>query len=442
MATDTSEAYRQLVIYEVYVRNHSFEGSFKGVTRDMERIKALGVDVIWLMPIHPIGKVNKKGSLGCPYSIADYETVNPEYGSLEDFKELLDSAHNLGMKVMIDVVYNHTSHDSKLVQLHPEWFHQDDNGQPVTTVPEWSDVIDLNHPQDGLETYLVERLKYWAQMGVDGFRCDVASVVPVKLWQRARAEVERVKPGVIWLAESVHLGFVEERRRQGLPAQSDGEMYAAFDLTYDYDIWPIWSAVMMGLAAVKDYLQMLRFQAGMYPANYVKMRCVENHDQPRIMSLAASRPQALAWTAFSAFLPGAFMIYAGQESEANKVPSLFDKDPITWNTYNLTPFLQRLTAMKKHACLRKGVFTVLSDEPCIQAIWQSGEEALYGVFNVSKAAGSINVQLPDGNYRDYLSNRVVTVIDGKVDAPPDAVILQSAPLNSFQSFKCHLIDLR
>src|SRR5512137_724362 len=143
MASDTPSSYRNLVFYEIFVRNHGASGTFSEVVKDLPRLHTLGVDVLWFMPIHPIGVLNKKGSLGCPYSIRDYREVNPEYGTKQDFTRLIKQAHERRMKVMIDVVYNHTAHDSALVMEHPEYFHQDENGHPVTTVPEWSDVIDL-----------------------------------------------------------------------------------------------------------------------------------------------------------------------------------------------------------------------------------------------------------------------------------------------------------
>ncbi|MCE1253161.1 MAG: alpha-amylase, partial [Anaerolineae bacterium] len=233
-----------------------------------------------------------------------------------------------------------------------------------------------------------------------------------------------------------------ERRQHGLYAQSDGELYTVFDLTYDYDIWPIWSGVMMGLNPVKDYLQMLRYQAGMYPANYIKMRCVENHDQPRIMALAKTRSQALAWTAFSAFLPGAFMVYAGQEAEAMLTPSLFEREVIEWRDYGLSAFIRSLTSLKKQTCLQDGIFSILEDAPNIQAIWQDKTQVFYGIFNVLDYKGRINVQLPDGNYEDYLSGEPVTVKDGLIEINQSVLILQSSPLQSISPFKCNLIDLR
>ena len=440
MAINTPLSDRNLVIYEIYVRNHGPNGTFADVEADLERICSLGVDAIWFMPIHPIGKLNKKGEMGCPYSIADYEEVNPEYGSKADFKNLVNRAHQLGLKVIIDVVYNHTAHDSRLVGEHPEWFHRDANGLLVTTVPDWSDVIDLKYGPKALETYLIEVLKQWVLLGVDGFRCDVASLVPLRMWLRARREVAGVKKDVIWLAESVHLGFVEQRRRQGLTALSDAELYQAFDMEYDYDIWPIWQAAVLGKTRVRQYLQMLRLQSGMYPENYLKMRCVENHDRTRIMALAPSFEQALAWTAFSAFLPGPFLIYAGQESAVKKTPTLFDRDPIDWENYSLMPFLKTLSGLKKHECQEKGLFTILRDEPCIQACWNAGEKSLYGVFNVSAGKCSLIVAVPDGVYVNLLNGEEVRVKKGKCKCPSSAWVIVASPLGAVHPMYSKLID--
>lgn len=440
MAQDTPLSYRNLVLYEIYVRNHSQQGDFAGIEADLPRIRALGVDVIWFMPIHPIGRLNKKGSLGCPYSIADYRSVNPEYGTREDFGRLIERAHGLGLKVMIDVVYNHTSHDASLVAEYPHFCHQDETGRPVTTVPEWSDVIDLKYPNPQLEAYLIETLQQWAQFGVDGFRCDVASILPIAFWQRARAAVAAVKPGVIWLAESVHAGFISHRRAQGLPGHSDSEVYSAFDLTYDYDIWPIWQAAVRGQTPVARYLEMVRFQDCIYPANYVKMRCVENHDNPRILKFAPSRAQALAWTAWAAFNKGAFLIYAGQEAGATQTPSLFDRDPVAWGDYPLRPFLAALAKLKKETALVTGNLYLLEADPAIQAAWDHSGEGLYGVFNTGGAQGQVSVQLPDGTYQDILNEAKLTVQAGKLALPESAAILSYHQPMRFERLYSELLD--
>lgn len=417
MTLDTPLAYRNLVIYQIYVRNHAPQGTFAEVEADLPRIRQLGADIVYFLPIHPIGQLNKKGGLGCPYSIQDYEGVNPEYGSRDDFRRLIDRAHDLGLKVMIDVVYNHTAHDSRLVAEHPDWFHQDANGRPVTTVPEWSDVIDLKHPNDALSAYLIGVLQDWVRFGVDGFRCDVASLLPVDFWRRARQAVAEVKEGVIWLAESVHAAFIADRRRNALPAVSDSELYAAFDMTYDYDIWPVWQAVVRGDLPVSRYLEMLRYQDCMYPANYVKMRCVENHDQLRILALAKTPSQARAWTALMAFNKGPFFIYAGQEAGATWRPSLFDIDKFDWGTYAEQDFLTRLAGLKKLPAMRTGDLVWMAAEPAVQAVWYCGQESLYGLFNVSGQVGEVNVALPDGTYQNLLDDSHLVVKSGSTTLP-------------------------
>jgi len=440
MAIDTPYTYRNLVIYEIYVRNHGPNGNFADVEADLPRIRSMGVDVIWFMPIHPIGRVARKGTLGSPYAIQDYREVNPEYGTRQDFFRLIEHAHELGLKVMIDVVYNHTSPDSVLVSEHPEYFHMDDSGKPITHDPEWSDVIDLKYQHPELTAYLIETLQGWVHFGVDGFRCDVASLVPVDFWRQARAGVAEIKPGVIWLAESVHAAYVGQRRRRGLISHSDGEIYSEFDITYDYDIWPIWQRAVRGEVPASRYLEMLRFQDCIYPANFVKMRCVENHDQARIQKLAPSRSQALAWTAFQAFNRGAFLIYGGQEAAAVHTPSLFGGDKIEWGDYELQPFLTKLAAIKKDQALIEGHLVLLDGEPAIQAAWHHPEASLYGVFNASGTAGEVEVQLPDGEYLDLLSETSVFVKDGKTTLPESAIILQYGEPIQLKPIYSELLD--
>jgi glycosidase len=440
MAIDTSPALRNLIIYSIYVRAHSAQGTFDGVTRDLDRIKSMGVDVIWLMPIHPIGELNKKGSLGCPYSIRDYRSVNPEYGTLADFQTLLEKAHALGLKVMIDVVYNHTAHDSILVHDHPEFFQQDQAGRPVTTVPDWSDVIDLKHPHPELSRYLIDSLKYWVSLGVDGFRCDVASLIPAEFWQQARNEGAALKPGILWLAESVHTGFIEYRRQNQLMAISDSEIYTAFDLTYDYDIWPVLFAAMTRKAPVSNLLDMYRLQHAIYPANFIKLHFVENHDQRRVLDVIPDAQRAQAWTAFQALNDGAWLIYAGQESGEDHQPSLFEKQPIRWLDYPLQDYLTKLNKLKKHPAIADGKLLFFASEPAVQLAWVSPESRLFCLINLDQNTGSAAVPVPDGNYQDLLSRTPVVVKNGRMDIPRTAVALEVPALLSTKQYHSALMD--
>ncbi len=179
---------------------------------------------------------NRKGSLGSPYAISDYRAINPEFGDIDDFKRLCDDIHAKGMKVIIDCVYNHTSPDSVLAREHPDWFYHKANGDFGNKVGDWSDVIDLDYSHQELWDYQIETLCMWAKY-VDGFRCDVAPMVPVAFWQKAREAVAKVRPGAIWLAESGDPGFIRFLRTKGAVGGSDSELYSAFDMTYDYDIY-------------------------------------------------------------------------------------------------------------------------------------------------------------------------------------------------------------
>ena len=196
-------------MYSVFVRNYSKAGNFEGVRRDLRRIKDLGVDIIWLMPIHPIGEKCRKGRMGSPYG----------------------DAHGLGMKVIIDVVYNHTSPDSVLAVSHPEWFYHKSDGSLGNRIGEWYDVVDLDYRKQELWDYQIDTLKKWAGI-VDGFRCDVASLIPLEFWLRARRKVAEVNPKCLWLAESIHRSFLIDCRANGIPASSDSELYQAFDICY------------------------------------------------------------------------------------------------------------------------------------------------------------------------------------------------------------------
>ncbi len=413
---------RSLVIYEIYVRNHSQRGNFQAVIEDLPRIQALGVDYIWLMPIHPIGKMNRKGSLGSSYAIADYLAINPEYGTEEDFKRLIKEAHDLGLKVMIDVVYNHTSPDSVLAKEHKDWFRLDQQGNPTTSVPDWEDIVELDHSHAELHDYLVKAIQKWVSFGLDGFRCDVASLVPMEFWLKADAAAKAINPNIIWLAESVHTGWVAERRSNGLFAQSDSELYCIFDITYDYDIFRPWERTVKGTLDTIFYLDLLVMQDAIYPEDYVKLRYVENHDTDRVMDLAPSREQALAWTALQAFNKGAWLIYAGEESASPRKPDHFEKDVIPWGNYELTDFIQRLAALKKDPAQKEGELYWLTSEPAVQAIWFTRDTCLAAIFNTAGKKGEILTAFPDGTYQDLLSGKNFSIVNHKVRIPAAACI--------------------
>ncbi len=404
---------RNMTLYSIFVRN--FGGTFAAVENDLPRIRDLGVDAIWLLPIHPIGKEKRKGTLGSPYAISDYRAINPEFGTMDDFTHLCDAAHALGLKVLIDVVYHHTSPDSVLVKTHPEYFYRKPDGSFGNHVGDWSDIIDLDFDNRALWDELIDTLCFWAQY-VDGFRCDVASMVPLDFWRKARTRVETVRPGCIWLAESVEHGFIRYNRMQGLTALSDSELYQAFDICYDYDVYEDYAAYAKGEIPLPAYVKALERQESTYPADYVKLRCTENHDRPRTAELFPDRVVRENWLVWNFFQKGLSMLYCGQEWGVEKTPSLFDFDPVLRERKPMhEALLKKLIALKKDPLFSDGVYTLEAREnDVIVSTWTKGDRKAIGVFSMRGSCTSVAVPLADGAYVDLLSGTDCSVENGTV----------------------------
>ena len=417
---------RNKVIYSVYVRNHTNDGTFNAVEEDLDRIKSLGTDIIWFMPIHPIGVKNKKGSLGCPYANKDYRTTNPEYGTMDDFKSLVEKIHAKGMKCIIDVVYNHTSPDSNLSVEHPEFFYRKPDGNFGNKVGDWSDIIDLDYSNKELWQYQIDSLVMWARI-VDGFRCDVASFVPVEFWKQAREAVAKVNPDCIWLAESVHSSFNVFSRKSGIYTASDYELFDAFDMEYDYDIREVFDKYLKGETTLSNYMDMFNYQEAIYPQNYDKMRCLENHDQPRICHYVKNRSDLENYTAFLYFLKGSTLIYAGQEFGCDETPSLFDKDVFPRNTgIDLSNLFAKLYTIKKTVLDDDDYFKADADDENDIAILErdNNKSKKVGIFSLKSKSADVKVDLPDGDYKNEISGETVTVSNGKIHCNGNAIIIR------------------
>ena len=425
MAVQTPKAYRNQIMYSVFVRNHTPEGTFQALRRDLKRIRDLGVDVIWLMPIHPIGRTARKGTLGSPYAISDYRAVNPEYGTVEDLRQLVDDIHALGMKCIIDVVYNHTSPDSLLVREHPEWFYRKSDGSFGNHVGDWTDIIDLDYQNRDLWAYQIETLKQWAQI-VDGFRCDVAPLIPMEFWARAREAVETVRPGCLWLSESIEPGFITWLRGQGLVAHTDQEVYQVFDIAYDYDIYGTYRGVLEGKCPLADYARAVNGQESLYPENYVKLRYIENHDQPRAAELIPSEQSLRNWTAFMYFQKGMTLLYAGQEKGIAHRPDLFDRDIIDFEGQaDYSDLMRRLTEIKRLPVMQDSRYHLEAlPGQVLLGVHEGREEKLVGVFCVGGTGAQVPVPLPDGCYQDLISGATVPVTAGRLRTSGESVILR------------------
>ncbi|NLN50082.1 MAG: alpha-amylase [Acholeplasmataceae bacterium] len=427
MAKDTNLKLRSQNIYQVFLRQHTKEGTFLSLIADLARIKSLGMDYLYLLPIHPIGEKNRKGSIGSPYSIKDFRATNPDYGTIEDFEKLVKEAHNHGLKVMIDIVFNHTSHDSVLIKEHPEWYKYKE-GKLTTRVPEWWDIVDLDFSNKDLWEYLIETLEFWTTKGIDGFRCDVAPLIPMEFWLEARKRVQKINPNIVFLSESVHLSFVKLLRDSGYYAASDSETYKAFDILYDYDIHQEYLDYIEKKDSLNNWLESIIRQESLYPANYIKLRNLENHDQPRIASFITNPNKLLNMTALLGYLKGTMMIYAGQEYGVSNRPDLFELDQIdlTPNNMEIRDLIHRLGHLRKDQLFQTGVFNIhLQDVEVAVLSYENETSIAFGIFNVGNKKGEIKIPLPDGIYQNILYPNQVEVKDNRVKLSQKPIIIFS-----------------
>ncbi len=428
MAKTTDKELRNQVMYQIFVRNFSKKGTFKEVIPELDRIRNLGVDIIWFAPIHPIGAKCRKGSLGSPYAISDYRKINPEYGTLDDFKKVVSEIHSRGMKCIIDVVYNHTSPDSVLASEHEEWFYHKEDGSVGNRVGDWTDIIDLDYNNKELWDYQIDTLKYWAEI-VDGFRCDVAPLVPIDFWKAARCAVEQIRPGCIWLSESIDPPFIMEMRDRGYTAHSDSEMFSEFDILYDYDIYQEFTGYISGKRSLSEYSEAINRQEYIYPDNYVKLRFLENHDQPRARFLFPNVKALMNATAFLYFQKGMTLIYAGQENGISHLPGLFDKDTVDWKSkdnIDLSGLMKVLYEIKKDRLFADSTYrTKTYEDNIIKAIHSRNGRKVIGIFSLKGEECLVPINLPDGNYINKINGVGVDVLHGYISINGEPIILEA-----------------
>jgi len=424
MALSTPEQLKNAVIYQIFPRNFSIEGTFSGVTEQLPYLNNLGVDIVWFTPIHPIGKKNRKGTYGSPYSIQDYYKIDPELGSKSDFRALIDKAHNLGIKIMIDIVFNHTSRDSLLLKEHPEWFYKNKEGLIDTKVSDWSDVYDLDFSRIELWEYLISVLEFWVDFGVDGFRCDVAPVLPMEFWIEARKRLNKKKE-IIWLAESIEPFFIQHLRRQGFYAASDSELYSAFDLTYDYDSFELLKQVFAGRLPLSAYLSYISIQPSLFPDHAVKMRFLENHDNYRAADIIQGTERLYNWSLFYMLLPGSTLIYMGQEYRIVKYPDLFEKDTVPWENgkkdFNRF-FIKALKTVReiKPEINKMNIKEIASG--IIEISWKKGSNTYTAFCNLENRYGTAPLNKPVKG-KDLLTNKDVTY-SNKIPIPKHPLIIE------------------
>jgi len=408
--------YRNQFIYQVFVRNYSEEGTFKALIKDLDRIQDLGTDILYLLPIHPIGIKERKGVYGSPYAIRDYKGISEDLGTLEDFKKLVKETHSRGMRLMLDVVYHHTTPDHPWVKEHPEFYHWKD-GHLTNKIGDWTDIADFefdNNPK--LIELLTEALLYWVDLGVDGFRFDVAPMIPEAFYQFAFPKLKQANPQLTFLAESVDSWFLSFLRYEGYTCLSDSEVYKYFDLEYDYDNQEKFLGYLKGEHPLEDLRNRYRLQEIIYPKNYVKARNVENHDNARIRFYTQSYDKTMNWLAYCFFAKGIAFLHFGVETGTDHLSRLFEKDPVDWTKLDpeMVKLIKALAKMKKDPIFAQDDhYKVISHKKDILHFeYENKEEIRVGIFNVGSETGVINVNLPEGIYTHSLTKEQVEIRHG------------------------------
>jgi glycosidase len=397
-ARASAEWIKDAVLYEVYLRSFSKEGTLKTLEARIPELKKLGVTIVSLMPIHPIGELNRKGSLGSPYAVKDFYAVNPEYGTLNDFRSLVNALHRQNMKIVIDLAANYAAWDSKLLMEHPDWFQHNEEGAIVSPRIDLFDVAQLDYRQHEPRKYMIAVMKYWVkEFDVDGFMCTMAESIPIDFWIATRHEMEKIKP-VIMISEDSRPEY----------------HIKAFDLTFSWNIYHILSSAVDNAASVSVLDDSLKYESFQFPKGSLHLRFDET--QMRIESTQTfekfSPQEAKARAVLIFMIPGVPFICNGEEVGENKLLNLFDKVEIDWSKgKDMRELYERLSALRRdHPALRHGSYSIIpnSESKTVYSFLRSsGRDSLITVMNFGKEKKVINLKMPIGSFmmwKDQLSN--------------------------------------
>jgi glycosidase len=383
---------RNTNIYEVNIRQYTPEGSFAAFAKHLPRLKSMGVEILWLMPITPISEAVRQGSLGSYYACSSYTAINPEYGDLDDFKQLVKAIHAQGMYVIIDWVANHTGWDHHWTKEHPDWYVLDAEGN-FTEKNGWHDVIDLNYSNKDMRAAMIEAMQFWVkETSIDGFRCDMAHLVPLDFWKEARKACDAIKH-LFWLAECEVTDY-----------------HQVFDLSYAWHWMHTTEKYAKGEVDVQSIQQVLHSYS-QYPAGTHKLFFTSNHDENSWNGTEYEKygPAALPWSVFTATWKGVPLIYGGQELPNHKRLAFFDKDLIEWNDRPaLKDWYCRLLDLRKEAGLQEAeTFVLPVSHPHVLAYLRRNKGkvvlVLLNLSSESRLHLSVSHEWVRGNFRSWSS---------------------------------------
>ena len=390
---------KNLTIYEVNLRQYTKSGTIKEFENHLPRLKELGVGILWFMPVQPIGEKNRKGTLGSYYSISDYAAINPEFGTLDDFKSLVVKIHELGMYVIIDWVANHTAWDHHWTKDHPDFYTKDEQGNFKAPFPEWEDVIHLNYNNPELWDKMIGQMEFWIrETDIDGFRCDMAHLVPILFWNKARLELEKVKP-LFMLAESENYDLLEY----------------AFDSIYNWKLLHAMNNVAAKKINASDLIQIAKNEFDSLPANTFQLNFTSNHDENSWQGSAIERLHYFLepLTVLTFTLPGIPLIYSGQEAGNYKRLKFFDKDEILWKDDKMNRFYQKLTQLKKkNPALWNADFNIIetdAPENILAFSRTQGKDQIIIILNLSHNEQEFYFKYEkfNGTYKDIFKNQLI-----------------------------------
>lgn len=388
---------KSATVYEVNVRQYSANSKLTSVTKDIPRLKKLGVKVLWLMPIYPIGEENRLGSLGSPYSIKDYKKVNPEFGTSADLKALIKAAHAAGLHVILDWVANHTAWDNAWVTNHPDWYTQVD-GQIISPAGTgWNDVADLNFDNSAMRSAMISSMKYWVtNFDVDGFRCDAAGMVPQDFWEDAAVELAKSKKLWMLAEDGSSLNLLEN----------------AFNANYNWRLLGVLKGLASGSGSQSQIENLVASQISDYPSGTYPLNFITNHDENSWNGTAkefyGAAEDAMAVLTYT--LPGVPLMYNGQEVGLSKRLQFFEKDPINWKSYGAkgvakTTFYTRLNSVKlNNPAIWAGtaggsIRTLVTDNFNVAAFVRTkGGNRVITVVNLTGSKQVVNVSTTAGSY--------------------------------------------
>jgi glycosidase len=397
---------KNATIYQINLRQFTEDGTLRAAESHLTRLKDLGADILWLMPIHPIGEKNRKGSLGSPYAVRDYLAVNPEFGNLDDLRHFVRAAHDLGMHVIIDWVANHTAWDNPLVKQHPEWYSRDWKGDfHPSPWRDWDDIIDLDYSQPALRKYMTEALKYWVvNADIDGYRCDVAGFLPIDFWNNARRELDAIKP-VFMLAEW---------ESRDLHAE-------AFDMTYGWSWYDTVHEISIGRKNLNSLFTFYAHNEKEFPRDSMRMMFVSNHDKNSWEGTEYEQFGDGVETAIVLSVVGEGMplIYNGQEAGLTRRLQFFEKDPIEWKSHPMGEFYKKLFALKhENTALWNGhwgarMVQVPNSAPLqvLSFVRQNEKDKVFAVLNFSNRPQTVTFResLYHGEYTEFFSSEHITL---------------------------------